>query len=199
MGRLEKMCDEERDGWTCFELAQGYLQGSVGMPRDVERGLNYLKKACELDNQKACLLQEKIAEKLNDDLTGKVKLMLDKLSEATQACLQGSDVEICTTVLSALQQGCKAKLQQMCPLIVPVARRSCDLGSENLCVQYASAAKDSCESGDACGCGELGRLMVYPRPPVRPNRKTGIELLRAGCRKDCSDSCKILKELGVSP
>lgn len=195
--RLEKACDDEYNGWACLELAKGHMQGSPGMRADPQRTMMFLKKACERDEREACSIQRQIVEAITEQMANQMKEVIRKVDEAVVSCLRGSDIDTCTAVLSILGEGCKKKNQHMCEQMMPVARRSCDLGSADLCTLYATVAKSSCEEGNACGCGELGRLMVYPRPPVRPNRRMGIELLKAGCSKNCGDSCKILDELGV--
>lgn len=198
--RLQDQCDNSSDGKSCFELAMRNFQGKSGQMNEemLKASLALLTKGCELDYAKACSAKNQLVQEVQKIIDNVRQAGLKQLETAADACINGS-VEACRLVVPTLQQGCAQKSEDMCDKLVKVFRKLCDMGSEEHCLQYGSVEERLCKAGDECACGEVGRLLVYPRPPIRPNRRQGIEMLRVGCRKSCGVSCQILKELGVSP
>ena len=60
---MQDACERNMAG-ACWELGTIY-SGEEGLKPQLEKSEYYLQKACELDNDKACRLLDKVQEKLS--------------------------------------------------------------------------------------------------------------------------------------
>lgn len=217
--QLRHDCDVDEVSTKCLEAAQWYLDGKKDTPKDPEKALRYFGRACELGNSDGCALKQ-VIERLVAEFTGRPisrrqpspppagtdetggqgggQLDPDKVRRAIVACDQGNSAA-CKAVLPIFLEGCKQKNEEACQALLVIMRKLCDLGEGEMCTMFVNLSAKMCDEGKvACACAEVGRMLLYPRPPIKPNRRAGIELLKVGCTNRCGDSCKILDDFGVS-
>lgn len=58
LSAMEDACDRGMSN-ACYELSSIY-SGEDGLNKDLQKALFYLRKSCELDHDKACLVLEKL-------------------------------------------------------------------------------------------------------------------------------------------
>lgn len=197
--RLDRRCVQGEDGESCYKLSRMYAKGKDGegdkdaVEQDAGKALEYLKKGCDRDHEKSCRTLAQIKKAIGKPETPRPTGITVK--EAVGRCEEGH-VPSCDAVVEHAGPRCKEGDGESCSHFMAVLRRKCDTLDQASCSSVFQIAKAMCDAKVACGCGEMGRLMVSPHPPVRLNRREGIRLLKIGCADNCDQTCKLLQDLG---
>lgn len=163
---LEQACSLD-DARACSFAGRLWLDGR-GVPRDVERGLHLLVRACDEGVTMACAVGARWAgEPLNANDTPDATELLARL-EAEHTCLLGQG-DACFQVGLLFYFGREA---------YPLDR-----------ARAAAAFARGCDAGDARACGALGRSLAFADGVPRSPERAAAALAKA---------CKLGEGLGCS-